>query len=117
MNGEAPSDELITEIADELARELKRLIHPGVCFSNMRELSGPTEKLVYLYIWLMQPQTFAGIRRSLNLCKASLARVLRRLEERGLIVREGFFLYTIDKGLGDDVRKTPTSPPRLCPDP
>jgi predicted transcriptional regulator len=86
-------DELVSEVAFELAKELKRLMYPRECFSHMWALSNSTDKLVYMYIWLTQPQTFASIRRSLNLSKATLARSLRRLEEKGLIAREGLILY------------------------
>lgn len=64
----------------------------------------------------MQPQTFAGIRRGLNLCKASLARALSRLEERGLIVREGFFLYANDKSREGMFGKNAGLRPQGCPD-
>jgi len=95
-------DDLVTEVAFELARELKRLMYPRECFSKMLALSNSTDKLVYIYIWLMQPQTFASVRRSLNLSKATLARSLRRLEEKGLIAREGLILYaTMTSALKD----------------
>jgi len=95
-------DDLVTEVAFELARELKRLMHLRECLSQISALSNSTDKLVYMYIWLTQPQTFASIRRSLNLSKATLARSLRRLEEKGLIAREGLILYaTMTSALKD----------------
>jgi len=89
-------DELVAEVACELARELKRFLYPRECFIRLQALNNPTDKLVYVYIWLMQPQTFANIRRSLNLSKATLARSLRRLEEKGLITRKGPILYAAE---------------------
>jgi len=85
--------EVVAEVAYELARELKRYLYPSECLSQLRLLRNSTEKLVYLYVWLMQPQTFASIRRALNLSKATLARALKRLETDGLIAREGLILY------------------------
>jgi DNA-binding MarR family transcriptional regulator len=93
MNSVAPSDELVAEILDELARELKRLLYPREHFESMRALKNPTEKLVYLYIWLTQPQTFSSIKQGLGLHKASVARALKRLETKGLVVRDGNLLY------------------------
>jgi hypothetical protein len=89
-------DELVSEVALELAKEVKRFIYPMECFSQMSALNNSTDKLVYIYVWLTQPQTFASVRRSLNLSKATLARSLRRLEQKGLIVREGLILYAAE---------------------
>jgi hypothetical protein len=89
-------DELVSEVAFELAKEVKRFMYPRECFSQMLALSNSTDKLVYVYVWLTQPQTFASVRRSLNLSKATLARSLRRLEQKGLIVREGLILYAAE---------------------
>ena len=89
-------DELVSEVAFELAKEVKRFIYLRECFSQMSALNNSTDKLVYMYVWLTQPQTFASVRRSLNLSKATLARSLRRLEQKGLIVREGLILYAAE---------------------
>jgi len=111
-------DELAVEVAYELARELKRLMYPKECLSRMLALSNATDKLVYMYIWLTQPQTFANIRRNLNLSKTTLARSLRRLEERGLIVRRGLILYAAETSTSKNSRaeeeehSTPVDAPR-----
>jgi predicted transcriptional regulator len=89
-------DELVSEVVFELAKEVKRFIYLRECFSQMSALNNSTDKLVYMYVWLTQPQTFASVRRSLNLSKATLARSLRRLEQKGLIVREGPILYAAE---------------------
>ena len=85
--------DVVVEVAFELARELKRFLYPMECLNNAQALTNSTDKLVFMHVWLTQPQTFASIRRSLNLSKATLARSLRRLEEKGLIAREGLILY------------------------
>jgi hypothetical protein len=48
----------------------------------MLALNNSTDKLVYVYVWLTQPQTFASVRRSREPEQATLARSPRRLEKR-----------------------------------
>jgi len=92
------NDNVVVEVAFELARELKRFLYPMECLNNAQALTNSTDKLVFMHVWLTQPQTFASIRRSLNLSKATLSRSLKRLEEKGLILREGHFIYAAEKG-------------------
>jgi DNA-binding MarR family transcriptional regulator len=87
-------EDFIIEVACTLASELRRQIRPKGCLNGMRNLGGPSEKLIYMYLWLTQPQTFSEIRRNLNVSKTTLARVLRLLENKHMIRREGLFLYT-----------------------
>jgi hypothetical protein len=50
-------EDFIIEVACTLASELRRQIHPKGCLNGMRNLGGPSEKLIYMYLWLTQPQT------------------------------------------------------------
>ena len=87
-------EDFIIEVACTLASELRRQIRPKECLGRMKNLGGSSEKLVYMYLWLTQPQTFSEIRRNLNISKTTLARVLRLLESKYMIRREGLLLYT-----------------------
>jgi hypothetical protein len=40
----------------------------------MMQLKTLAEKLVYLYILSMQPQTFSGVKQGLGICKTSAPR-------------------------------------------
>lgn len=93
MSGDLSEDKLVEEIARELAQELKRFVYPKEYFDCMRGLGTPSEKLVYLYIWLCQPQTFTSIKRCLNLPGMTVARALKELKEKTLIFEDKNFLY------------------------
>ncbi|MEM3648791.1 MAG: hypothetical protein QW506_06480 [Thermoproteota archaeon] len=96
MSAQPPSDEqVIAEFADTLAKELKRLLYPREYFESMRRLKTPTEKLVYLYVWLTQPQTFNGIKRGLNLSSTSIHKAVKSLTNSGLVLRDEWLLYWI----------------------
>lgn len=56
-----------------------------------REAAGlghPSDKLVYLYLVLAEPQTFTGIRQGLEIIVKTVDRALRRLRERGYVVQD-----------------------------
>jgi predicted transcriptional regulator len=102
MSGERPSDDqIIAEIADALARELKKVLYPREYFESIMRLKAPTEKLVYLYIWLTQPQTFGSVKRGLNLSSTSTNRAVKSLLDKGLIVKDKHSLYWTGDGAKD----------------
>jgi len=87
-------DELQTleSVAEEAA---KLTLCPRQALRKLAELNSQSEKLVFLFLCLSQPQTFTGIRRSLNMSKVTLSRTLKKLQEKGLItVRD--CLYWVD---------------------
>ncbi|HIE15163.1 TPA: hypothetical protein EYP70_07820 [Candidatus Bathyarchaeota archaeon] len=93
---EDPLEEFFTT----LIWEVRRRLHPRGVINIMRRLRSPSEKLVYLYLYFMQPQTFSGVRKGLNLGKATVARALKSLIKKGLIYVDGN-LYWI-KNIRDD---------------
>lgn len=89
----SPEEEVAEEIIEGLARELKKLIYSRKYFNNVRSLDAPAEKLVYLYIWICQPQTFTSIKRCLRLPGTTVARSLRGLKKENLITQNEGGLY------------------------
>ena len=79
-------------LARELASALRKKFYRAhmVC---IRRLGAPSEKLVYLYIFHTQPQSFTTIRRSLALGVKTVDRALKKLKEGGYIVQDNEFLY------------------------
>jgi len=65
-------------------------------------LRAPSEKLIYLYLILAQPQSFTGIRRGLGLAMRTVDSALRRLRASGCVRQDDVFLYWVaDSGSGD----------------
>lgn len=93
MSQQPAEEQLIAEFAETLARELKRLLYPRDYFEKMRQLRTLAEKLVYLYVWLTQPQTFSGIKRGLGISRDSAAKALKKLQREGLIAQDSHLLY------------------------
>ena len=58
-------------------------------------LRAPSEKLVYLYLILAQPQSFTGIRRGLGLAMRTVDRALRRLRASGCVRQDDVYLYWV----------------------
>ena len=79
-------------LARELVLALRRRLY-GAHLDRLRGLGAPSEKLVYLYIFHTQPQSFTTIRRSLALGVKTVDRALKKLKEGGYIVQDNEFLY------------------------
>jgi len=56
-------------------------------------LRTPSEKLVYLYLYYNQPQTFTGMRKTLDISKKMLAEALKKLLEESLITIDNEYPY------------------------
>lgn len=81
-------------LALELARSVRRELYlPYV--ECLKRLRAPSAKLVYLYLALFQPQSFSGLRRGLGLHENTVLKALRGLQEDGLAVRDGEFLWWV----------------------
>jgi len=86
-------DDALLEIATALSRDLKKQLYPRKYFNRLRSLDSPAEKLVYLFLLLAQPQTFASIRRLLGLGNKTVARCLKKLVDLRLVVLDENFIY------------------------
>jgi hypothetical protein len=71
---EALLNRVATEFADKIRHEY--YLH---YITAMRTLSSPSEKLVYLYLALFQPQTLRTLRRGLGLHENTVLHALRKL--------------------------------------
>jgi predicted DNA-binding transcriptional regulator len=58
-------------------------------------LRAPSEKLIYLYLVLAEPQSFTGIRRGLGLAMRTVDRALRRLRASGCVRQDDVYLYWV----------------------
>ncbi len=81
-------------VADDLSTKIMRRYYEGLV-EETRKQPTPAEKLVYLYLALFQPQTFATLRKGLDMYETSLARALKSLKERGAIVRGDDYFWWI----------------------
>ena len=81
-------------LARELVSALRRRLY-GVHLDRLRGLGAPSEKLVYLYLVLAEPQSFMGIRRSLGLAVKTVDRALRRLKASGCVMQDNVYLYWV----------------------
>jgi len=86
-------NDALLEIATTLSRDLKRQLYPRKYFIRLRSLDRPAEKLVYLFLLLAQPQTFASVRRLLGLGNKTVARCLKKLVDLRLVILDENFIY------------------------
>jgi DNA-binding MarR family transcriptional regulator len=86
-------EQALTFLAEET---VKFSLCPRKALKRLAELSTHSEKLVFLFLCISQPQTFTGIRRTLKMDKATLSRTLKKLHHRGLITIGTDFLYWIN---------------------
>jgi DNA-binding MarR family transcriptional regulator len=89
-------------LARDLVSALRRRLY-GAHLDRLRGLGAPSEKLIYLYLLLAEPQSFTTIRRGLALGGRTVDIALRRLRERGYVTQDIRFLYWIK----DAKAKTP----------
>jgi DNA-binding MarR family transcriptional regulator len=84
-------DALARDLVSALMRKLYAF-HLG----RIRVLRAPSEKLVYLFLVLAEPQSFTGIRRSLGLAVKTVDRALRRLRDSGCVMQDDIYLYWVE---------------------
>ena len=87
-------EKLVEAIAQELIPFLQRGLH-GAHLNRIRDLRTPSEKLIYLYLLMTQPQSFTTTRRALSLGERTVDRALRRLLEKQCIFLDDRYLYTL----------------------
>ena len=87
-------EEFVERLARDLAPALLRQLY-GPYLERLRLLGSSSEKLVYLYLLLAQPQSFMTLRRGLGMAEKTLARVLGRLRDREYIIMDRYFLYRV----------------------
>jgi len=74
------------ELVEELSAALRfRRYHAYI--ERLRSQDAPSEKLVYLFLVLSQPQSFTTIRRALVLSRKTIDVALRRLRSSSRAVR------------------------------
>jgi hypothetical protein len=89
-------DNFVETVAREIVSALMRRLY-DVHLGRIRVLGAPSEKLVYLYLVLAEPQSFTTVRRGLSLGGRTVDRALRRLRERGYVTQDVRFLYWIEE--------------------
>ena len=96
LEGEAEDWEkaLLDHVAAELADKIRHEYYIPYIIT-MRTLSSPSEKLIYLYLTLFQPQTLRTLRRGLGLHENTVLKALRRLKDGGHIERDDEFFWWI----------------------
>jgi len=85
--------ELVEELVKALMWEVKRRLQPRRALQNLKRLKTPSEKLIYLYLYYNQPQTFTGMRKTLDISKKTLAKALKKLLDESLITIDKEYLY------------------------
>lgn len=92
---EHSTEEILEEIVAGLAQDLKRRVYPRKYFNRLRGLDTPSEKLIYLFLLLAQPQTFTSTRRLLELSRDTVDRALKKLRSLRFVEQDETFLYWI----------------------
>ena len=62
---------------------------------EMRTLDTVVEKLTYLYLALLQPQTYLSLRRGLDLNRNTAHNSLKSLRDRGVLIRDDQLFWWI----------------------
>jgi len=91
-------DEFVETLAGELASFLRGKLY-DIPLSRIRMLRTPSEKLVYLYLVLAEPQSFTGIRRSLGLAVKTVDKALKRLRTSGCVMQDDVYLYWVARDI------------------
>jgi len=87
-------EELIQRVAEGLTTQIRREYYQHY-LHKVRTLSSPSEKLVYIYLALFQPQTLTTLKRGLALHENTVIKALRGLKEDGHIQRDEEYLWWI----------------------
>lgn len=94
-------DDLVEGLARELVPALTRRLY-GFHLVRVRMMRAPSEKLIYLYLVLAEPQSFTGIRRGLGLAVNTVDRALRRLRASGCVKQDDVYLYWVAEARSRD---------------
>ena len=87
-------EDLVTDLCDALVSGFhSRLWQPR--YVQLREMTSPSHKLIYLYLVLSGPQSFTGIRRALGLSSRTVDRGLKMLLVEGYVVLDEVYLYSV----------------------
>ncbi len=89
-------DELVKSPARDLAYYLKTELYRAH-HQRLKTQKATSEKLVYLHLLHSQPQTFTGIRRSLDLSSYTVHQALRRLRASGHVIKNPSYLYWVSE--------------------
>jgi len=82
------------ELVEELSSALRfRRYHEHI--GRLGSQGAPSEKLVYLFLALSQPQGFTAIRRALVLSRKTVDVALRRLIDRRHVLVDERYLYWV----------------------
>ena len=87
-------DDFVETLACELVSALMRRLY-DFHLGQIRLLGAPSEKLVYLFLVLAEPQSFTSIRRSPGLAVKTVDRALRRLRDSGCVMQDEVYLYWV----------------------
>ena len=88
-------EEFLESLVRDLTPALKRRLYMAK-LERLRGLGPPSDKLVYLYLVVAEPQSFVGIWRGLSLSVKTVDRALRRLKEGGYVVQDRTYLYWVE---------------------
>ena len=88
-------DDFVDALARDLVSAMMRRLY-AFHLGKIRLLRAPSEKLIYLFLVLAEPQSFTGIRRSLSLAVKTVDRALRRLKASGCVMQDEVYLYWVD---------------------
>ena len=95
MEGYDPEWESLVEgLARDLGPAILRRVM-GQHLDRIVDLNSPSEKLIYLYLLVSQPQSFTTLRRGLGISRDTLGKTLGRLSGIGLVTCDIRFLYWI----------------------
>ena len=89
-------EDLVERLARDLTQAVRRRLYEAH-LDRIRGMRTPSEKLIYLYLVLAEPQSFTDIRRGLALGGRTVDRALRRLRERGYVVQDRRYLYLVER--------------------
>ena len=93
-------DDLVNGIVEGVVSSIKREYFMGYV-NHMREIGAASEKLVYIYLALFQPQTSLSLRRGTGLHRNTLSEALSSLQRAGYVrLDEGALWWTsvVDDG-------------------
>ena len=101
MGYEGEWEDFVERLARDLAPALRRRFYMAY-LERLRGLGPPSDKLVYLYLVVAEPQPFVararvGVWKGLGIGVKTVDRVLKRLRERGYVVQDRKYLYWVER--------------------
>ena len=88
-------EELLEFLLDSVAKHFKKVLYPRKYFDRLRQLDTSSEKLIYLFLLVAQPQTFSSTHKLLSLSQDTVASALNALLKRQFVAQDETFLYWI----------------------